>query len=56
MRVQFPRELRARLWIAARLRRLLVWVLLDFVPDPFDEEGPHYVETWVEVDDGDDGV
>lgn len=55
MRVQFPWELRARIWVAVQLRRAIVWVLLDSIPDPFDEEGPHYVETWVEVDeDGDE--
>jgi hypothetical protein len=50
---QFPWELRLRLWLGAKLKRLTCWVLGELVPDPFDEEGPHYVETWVEVDDGD---
>lgn len=56
MHVQFPWELRARLWLAVRLKRLTCWVLDESVPDPFDEEGPHYVVAWVEVDeDGDEG-
>lgn len=52
--VEFPWALRARLWLGARLKRLTIWVLGDLVPDPFDEDGPHYVESWVEVD-GDEG-
>lgn len=55
-RVSFPRSLRLRLWLGAKLKRATVWVLGELVPDPFDEEGPqldHLVAT-VEDDGNED--
>ena len=53
--VQFPWELRTRLWLGARLKRATIWVLGDLVPDPFDEDGPH-LDHMVAIDDGDESV
>ena len=52
--VQFPWALRARLWLGVRLVRSAKWVLGDLVPDPFDEEGPHFVAPSVVEIDGDE--
>jgi len=50
--IRFPWELRVRIWLAVKLKRAAVWVLADLVPDPFDEEGPFYVEATVSAEDG----
>jgi len=50
--VELPRLLRWRIKTAARLVRTAKWVLGDYVPDPFDEEGPYYIDATVAWDDG----
>lgn len=49
-----PRALRWRIGIAAALVRVAKWSLGEYVPDPFDEDGPHFVAPSVLETDGDE--